>query len=68
MLTVQWQPGDVIEDHYTLQIPPDAPPGPYVLYTGMYNAMTGDRLPAFQGGERLIEDRWLVPLPDQGGR
>ncbi len=61
LLTTQWQPGEYIEDHYTLRIPADAPPGPYTLYVGLYRADTGERLPALQAGQRLPEDR--LPLP-----
>jgi hypothetical protein len=68
MLSIQWQPGDYIEDRHTVTIPEDAPHGPYVLHTGMYNAMTGDRFPALQGGERLLEDRVTIPIPEENGR
>lgn len=68
MLTTQWQTGDYIEDSYTLVIPPDAPPGPYTLYVGLYDAATNERQPAFQDGQRLSEDRVSIPLPDQAGR
>jgi hypothetical protein len=63
-LSTQWQPGDYIEDHYTIEIPADAPPGPYTLYTGLYEALTGDRLPAFRDGRRLPQDRVPIPLPE----
>ncbi|MBC7228002.1 MAG: hypothetical protein H5T61_12355 [Thermoflexales bacterium] len=64
-LTTQWVPGDFVEDHYILTIPADAPPGPYRFSVGMYDAMTGERLPAVKDGERLPEDRLFLPLPDQ---
>ena len=68
MLTVQWQAGEYIEDTYTLVIPPDAAPGPYTLYVGLYDAATGDRQKAFQDAQRLPEDRVRVPLPGEDGR
>jgi len=34
--TTTWLPGDVIADHYTLPIEPDALPGEYTLLTGLY--------------------------------
>ncbi len=34
--TTRWQRGEVVVDHHTLQVPPDAPPGTYKLFTGMY--------------------------------
>lgn len=64
-LTTQWLPGDYVEDHYTLAIPADAPPGPYRLFVGMYDAATGERLPAIRDGQRLPEDRLFLPLPGE---
>lgn len=64
MLTTQWQSGEYIEDSYTMVIPADAPPGPYLLVTGLYDALSGDRLPAFQDGQRLPEDRFPIPLEE----
>jgi hypothetical protein len=60
LLTTQWQPGEYVEDSYVLEIPADAPAGPYTLYVGVYYAANGERLPAIQGGQRLPGDR--VPL------
>ncbi|MFN8494594.1 MAG: glycosyltransferase family 39 protein [Caldilineaceae bacterium] len=34
--TASWIPGDIIADHYTLPIEPDALPGAYSLLTGLY--------------------------------
>ncbi len=34
--TTTWLPGDIIADHYTLPIEPDARPGAYTLLTGLY--------------------------------
>jgi len=62
VLTTQWQPGEYVEDHYTLVIPAGAPPGPYRLVVGMYNATTTDRLPAVQDGQRLLDDQLPIPL------
>lgn len=67
-LSTQWQPGDYIEDSYTLGIPDDAPPGPYRLYVGLYDASTSDRPAAFQDGQRLPDDRVPIPLPGEGER
>ena len=68
MLTTQWQPGEYIEDSYTLAIPADAPPGPYTLYVGLYDAATNERQPAFLDGQRLPQDRVPVSLPGGNGR
>lgn len=66
MLTTQWQAGEYVEDSYSLPIPPDAPPGPYTLYVGLYDAATSERQPAFLDGQRLPDDRLNVPLPEGG--
>jgi 4-amino-4-deoxy-L-arabinose transferase-like glycosyltransferase len=63
MLTIQWQVDDYIKDSYTLAIPSDAPPGPYRLYTGLYDAATNERLPVYQDSQRLPEDQLTIPLP-----
>jgi hypothetical protein len=64
LLTTHWESREYVLDRYRLVIPPEAPPGPYTLYTGMYDAGTGARQPAFAGGVRLAEDRIVIPLPD----
>jgi hypothetical protein len=45
--TVDWFPGDVIPDEYTLSLPADAPPGDYDLEVGMYLLETASRLVAY---------------------
>lgn len=62
LLTSQWQPGEYIEDSYSISIPADAPAGPYTLYVGLYEIEGGVRLPAFQNGEHLPTDRVPIPL------
>jgi hypothetical protein len=42
----QWQPGDVIVQRHTLEIPADAPVGQYELHTGAYWLDTLSRLMA----------------------
>jgi hypothetical protein len=52
--TTQWQPGQYVADPYELQLPPDAPAGPYQFEVGMYDAHTGQRLPVSPGGDRVL--------------
>jgi 4-amino-4-deoxy-L-arabinose transferase-like glycosyltransferase len=54
--TTLWQPGEIIDDLYGLAVPPNAPPGDYVLEVGMYDPATLARLP--------VRDASGVPLPD----
>lgn len=42
--TRAWAAGEVIEDEYTIRLPPDLPSGRYPLWIGMYDA-SGNRLP-----------------------
>ncbi|MCS7219782.1 MAG: glycosyltransferase family 39 protein [Anaerolineae bacterium] len=42
--TYKWDPGEFITDTYVIEIKPDALPGTYTLYTGMYLPETGERL------------------------
>ena len=39
--TTAWAPGDLILDEYQLQLPADAPPGPYQIEVGIYNPAAG---------------------------
>ena len=59
--TTGWIEGEVIADRYEIPVKPEAPEGEYVLEIGMYDAATGDRLPAFdEQGERMPDDRILL--------
>ena len=59
--TTGWLEGEVFVDEYEIAVQPDVPSGEYVLEIGMYDALTLQRLPAFdQKGERLPGDRILL--------
>jgi len=59
--TTGWLPGEVIVDEYEIPIKPDAPLGEYVIEVGIYEATTGERLPAFsEDGKRLPDDRIIL--------
>ncbi len=42
--TTSWQPGEVLTDHYTVQLPLDFPAGDYPLRIGFYDPASGERL------------------------
>ena len=65
VLTTQWRPGEYIEDHHLLEIPADAPPGPYLLVVGLYDAASGDRLQVSVNGQPLPHDQWQLPVGDE---
>ena len=57
--TTSWLPDEYLIDRYELTIPPDAVPGTYSAEIGMYDPVTGQRLPvtlnsAPQPGDRLL--------------
>ena len=54
--TSGWAEGEVIADAYYIPTAPDAPPGPYTIAVGMYDAETGDRLRAFDTGGSALGD------------
>ncbi len=54
--TTGWVEGEVITDEYRIPVHLDAPPGPYTIAVGMYDADTGDRLPVFDAGGSLLGD------------
>jgi len=43
--TTWWSPGEIIQENRRLVIPADTLPGQYVLTTGVYDWVTGQRLP-----------------------
>lgn len=50
-----WQPGSQVEDRRSLMLPPDLPPGTYSLYVGLYDPLSGARLPlANSSGDALL--------------
>jgi uncharacterized protein YjeT (DUF2065 family) len=44
--TDHWVAGEVLDETYTLTVPEGTPPGTYTLYVGVYDPITGMRLPA----------------------
>jgi hypothetical protein len=58
--TYDWWPGYFDWDEWPVEIPADAPPGEYVLYVGMYDSLTYDRLPAYDETGTPLGDRVLL--------
>ncbi|MGD9049979.1 MAG: hypothetical protein PVF77_18140, partial [Anaerolineae bacterium] len=61
-----WQPGMRYPDPWTLDLPPELPPGRYRIEAGLYDLATGDRLAVTEGpgqgtGDTLILDYVTVP-------
>jgi hypothetical protein len=58
--TTRWCPGQILLDEYVITVNPDAPTGRYLLEVGMYDVLSDQRLPAFQGGKPLPGNRILL--------
>ncbi len=58
--TNTWRPGEVVEDNYGILIPLATPPGRYRLIVGMYDPITGARVPVVQDGE--TRDHVVLPV------
>lgn len=54
-----WQPGEIIMDEWKVRVALDTPPGQYELRTGLFDPISGQRLPITQDG-RLIGDSILL--------
>jgi hypothetical protein len=62
--TTWWLPGEVVVDSLTLQLPPDAPRGTaYRTIVGLYDPLTGARLPVSGTASDFIELSNQIPLP-----
>lgn len=61
--TRAWEPGEVINDHYALTLPPNLTPGRYPVWLGMYDSQTLERLPVTVQGEaqtnRVMLAAWV---------
>ena len=56
-----WVAGEVVVDSYEVPVAPEAEPGQYTLAMGMYDGVTGIRLPARdEQGASLPDDRVLL--------
>jgi hypothetical protein len=54
--TSAWAAQDQVVDRYSLTLRPGAPPGQYRLLIGMYNPITGQRLPATINGQPQFDN------------
>jgi hypothetical protein len=58
--TSGWITGEYVVDEYDIVVQADAPPGEYVLETGMYDLATMTRLPVVDAEGGVIGDRILL--------
>ncbi|HLF25151.1 MAG TPA: glycosyltransferase family 39 protein [Anaerolineae bacterium] len=57
--TANWVRGQVVEDTYTLNLPPDATAGTYRIVVGMYDALDGTHLPVSAANGQVEPDARL---------
>jgi hypothetical protein len=59
--TTGWLPGEIIEDHYEIPMSKDAPAWKYDIFVGMYDPLTGERLPTTSQNAPTSDNRiWLT--------
>jgi hypothetical protein len=68
--TTKWQPGATVVDGHSLTLEPNTTPGEYQLLVGLYDSMTGERLPvsgrdADPGGNAVYLGQVVVTAPSQ---
>lgn len=51
--TTIWPPNQPIADNHGVLLPPTLPPGDYALIIGLYDLITGDRLPLADGNDSI---------------
>ena len=60
-LTPTWEIGELVTEEYQLELPPDTPPGEYIVKAGVYYWETGERLPVWdENGRRVADDAILL--------
>jgi hypothetical protein len=57
--TTLWQPGEMILDDRRLTLPEDVPPGDYELRVGLYDPISGERLPILENGLPDGDSAWI---------
>jgi hypothetical protein len=58
--TTGWIPGEYLSDRVVLDLPTDLPPGHYSLLLGLYDEVTGERLPVFNAAGGALGDSLLL--------
>ncbi len=58
--TSSWIAGEFVGDEYLLDIKPNAVPGEYLVEIGMYDELTGQRLPVVDESGALLGDRVVL--------
>ena len=60
--TTAWQPGEKISDKRLLALQPDAPPGIYQVWVGLYDLQTGERVMVLDEAGQPVADHVVLDL------
>jgi 4-amino-4-deoxy-L-arabinose transferase-like glycosyltransferase len=58
--TDTWTPGQVLTDPYRVPVDPNAPAGVYTLTVGLYDPVSGERLPVYDVAGALAGDEVVI--------
>ena len=59
--TSVWDAGEFIADSHAITLPPDLPAGEYSMAIGLYDPLTGQRLPILDESDQVTGDHLTVP-------
>lgn len=57
-----WQPGDIVLQIHSITVPEGTDPGSYKTVVGLYDRLSGDRLPLLSAGGEIVDTR-AVAMP-----
>ena len=58
--TTSWRVGEALVDRHSIELPSDLPAGEFVLWVGLYDPNTGQRMPIGDTPEDDYTDRVLL--------
>lgn len=57
-----WATGRIVADTHTFQVQPQAPPGEYQIAVGLYDPLTGERVPVLNEQGQIIDDHIILTM------
>lgn len=61
-LTTEWRVGEIVIDKYEIEVDPTTVPGEYTLEVGMYEWISGERLPVLNADGQVEDNRVLLGM------
>ena len=62
--TSAWVAGEILNDPHSVALPQDIPPGQYRLFVGLYDPVSGYRLPVLDQADNMQDNQVLVTTVD----